>query len=401
MKVSLLTGGSDRPYAFGLLNTLVARDIEIDFIGSDEFKPSEVLIDPKVNFLNLRGDTNPAAPRRQKIARIGRYYFRLLQYTVKSDSILFHILWANRFVLLDRILMNLCYKLMGKKIVFTAHNVNERQRDGCDSVYNRLTLRAFYALVDHIFVHTHMMKMQLIDDFGIRESKISVIPFGINNTLPKTDLTGWEARSRLGLRKEDKVLLFFGRVASYKGLEYAIEALHRLVEKDHHLRLVVAGRIEKGCENYWNSIESAIEQYGLGQHVVKKIEFIPDEEVEVFFKSADVLILPYKAIFQSGLQFLAYSFGLPVIATDIGSFREDIVEGKTGMVCRPEDADDLADKIHAYFHSDLFDNLQQARSEIMEYGNRKYSWEEVGHITCAVYEQLLSKAGLSRASQEL
>lgn len=400
MKVSLLTGGSDRPYAFGLLDALITRGVEVNFIGSDEFESSEVLIDPKVVFLNLRGDTNPAAPRRIKIARIGRYYFRLLQYTIKSDSILFHILWANRFMLLDRILMNLYYKLMGKTIIFTAHNVNERQRDGCDSIYNRLTLRALYVLVDHIFVHTNMMKVQLMNDFGVRESKISVIPFGINNTLPKTDLTGSEARRRLGLGKTDKVLLFFGRVASYKGLEYAIEALNRLVEKDNHFRLVIAGRIEKGCENYWNSIESAIEQYSLGQHVIKKIEFIPENEVEVFFKSADVLILPYKAIFQSGLQFLAYSFGLPVIATDIGSFREDIVDGKTGMVCRPEDAADLADKIHAYFRSELLNNLRQARSEIMEYGNRKYSWEEVGNITCAVYAQLLNKTRLSRVSQE-
>ncbi|MBK8185455.1 MAG: glycosyltransferase family 4 protein [Candidatus Competibacteraceae bacterium] len=245
MKVSLLTGGSDRPYAFGLLNTLVTREIEVDFIGSDEFKPSEVLIDPKVKFLNLRGDTNPAASRPRKIARIGRYYLRLLQYTVKSDSILFHILWANRFVLLDRILMNLYYKLMGKKIVFTAHNVNEKQRDNCDSIYNRLTLRILYALVDHIFVHTNMMKMQLIEEFGVRENKVSVIPFGINNTLPKTDLTGREARDRLGLGKEDKVLLFFGRVANYKGLEYAIEALNYLVKTDDRFRLVVAGRIER------------------------------------------------------------------------------------------------------------------------------------------------------------
>lgn len=111
--------------------------------------------------------------------------------------------------------------------------------------------------------------------------------------------------------------------------------------------------------------------------------------------------MPYKAIFQSGLQFLAYSFGLPVIATDIGSFREDIVEGKTGMVCRPEDADDLADKILAYFRSDLFNNPQQARREIMDYGNRKYSWEEVGNITCAIYERLMDKTGLDQASQGL
>jgi len=401
LKVSLLTGGSDRPYAFGLLNTLVARGVEIDFIGSDEFKPSEVLIDPKVKFLNLRGDTSPMASARQKMGRIGRYYWQLLKYTITSDAIIFHILWANRFIILDRVLMNLYYKLMGKKIVFTAHNVNEKQRDNCDNIYNRLTLKVLYALVDHVFVHTQPMKTQLIDEFGVREDKVSVIPFGINNTLPNTSLTGREARHKLGLRNDDKVLLFFGRVANYKGLEYAVDALYRLVKNDDRFRLVVAGRIEKGCENYWSTIESVIEQYGLNKQVVKRIDFIPDDEVEIFFKSADVLILPYKAIFQSGLQFLAYSFGLPVIATDIGSFREDIVEGKTGMVCRPEDADDLADKILAYFRSDLFNNPQQARREIMDYGNRKYSWEEVGNITCAIYERLMDKTGLDQASQGL
>lgn len=341
------------------------------------------------------------ASARQKMGRIGRYYWQLLKYTITSDAIIFHILWANRFIILDRVLMNLYYKLMGKKIVFTAHNVNEKQRDNCDNIYNRLTLKVLYALVDHVFVHTQPMKTQLIDEFGVREDKVSVIPFGINNTLPNTSLTGREARHKLGLRNDDKVLLFFGRVANYKGLEYAVDALYRLVKNDDRFRLVVAGRIEKGCENYWSTIESVIEQYGLNKQVVKRIDFIPDDEVEIFFKSADVLILPYKAIFQSGLQFLAYSFGLPVIATDIGSFREDIVEGKTGMVCRPEDADDLADKILAYFRSDLFNNPQQARREIMDYGNRKYSWEEVGNITCAIYERLMDKTGLDQASQGL
>lgn len=401
MKVSLLTGGSDRPYAFGLLNALVSKNLDLDFIASDEFKPAEVLIDPKVSFLNFRGDTNPAAPRAQKVARITRYYFRLLRYAVKAEPIVFHILWANRFMLLDRVLLNGYYKLMGKRIVFTAHNVNERQRDGRDSAYNRLTLRLLYALVDHIFVHTHAMKTQLIGDFAVKEDKVTVIPFGINNTLPQTGLTRSEAKNMLGLSKEERVLLIFGRIAGYKGFEYAIDALHRLVQEDGRFRLIIAGQIEKGCANYWQNIESVVEKYSLGKYLIKRIHFIPDEQVEIFFKAADVLILPYTAIFQSGLQFLAYSFGLPVIATDIGSFKEDIVEGRTGFVCRPKDADDLADKIRRYFASELFAKPELARGDIMEYGNRKYSWEEVGNITCAVYEQLLNKAGLNRVGQGL
>lgn len=400
MKVSLLTGGGDKPYALGLVKALSSKNITVDFIGSDELSTVEVLADERVKFLNLRGGMNPAVPVLHKVARVVRYYLRLLYYAAKTDSPLFHILWANKFLLLDRIVLNAYYKLLGKKLVFTAHNINERERDGGDGLLNQLSLKALYALVDHIFVHTLKMKSQLIDEFKIRENKISVIPFGINNTLPKSDLTQSEARYKLQLGKHEKVVLFFGNLASYKGLEYAIRALSRLTRQDGAFHLVIAGQV-KNCQAYWGEIEHLIEELGVGQNIVKRIEYIPDEEVEVFFKAADVLILPYRFIYQSGVLFLSYSFGLPVIASDVGSLREDIVEGQTGMVCRPEDADDLADKIHAYFHSDLFDNLQQARSEIMEYGNRKYSWEEVGHITCAVYEQLLSKAGLNQAGQEL
>ena len=67
---------------------------------------------------------------------------------------IFHILWNNKFEFFDRTLLMLYYKLLGKKIVFTAHNVNIRKRDGNDSWLNRFSLKIQYQLVDHIFVHT-------------------------------------------------------------------------------------------------------------------------------------------------------------------------------------------------------------------------------------------------------
>jgi glycosyltransferase involved in cell wall biosynthesis len=86
---------------------------------------------------------------------------------------------------------------------------------------------------------------------------------------------------------------------------------------------------------------------------------------------------------------LAYSFGLSVLATDVGSLRGDIVKGRTGMSYRPMDANDLADTINAYFGSQMFNNLQFTAKCIMDYGNRKYSWEEVANITCGVYDELI------------
>ena len=122
--------------------------------------------------------------------------------------------------------------------------------------------------------------------------------------------------------------------------------------------------------------------------MVEKLEYIPDEDVEVYFKASDVVALPYNHVFQSGVLFLGYSFGLPVIATDVGSLREEIIEGKTGFICRPRDPADLALAIRKYFGSELFKELPERRAEIRAYANARYSWTRVGELTEAVYERL-------------
>jgi len=137
------------------------------------------------------------------------------------------------------------------------------------------------------------------------------------------------------------------------------------------------------------NIRRMVEEHSLRERIIERIEYVPDEEVELYFKSADVLVLPYRHIFQSGVMFLSYSFGLPVIATDVGSLREEIVEGRTGFICGPEDSEDLARKIEVYFESDLFRNLEANRRKIIEYANERYSWDKIGERTLSVYKNLL------------
>src|ERR1700685_2870404 len=98
--------------------------------------------------------------------------------------------------------------------------------------------------------------------------------------------------------------------------------------------------------------------------IILKAQFIPDEDMEIYLKAADVMVLPYNEIFQSGVLFLSYAFGLPVIATDVGSFREEIVEGNTGFLCQPGDPAALAKTIDKYFASDLYRNLGARRQQI-------------------------------------
>ncbi len=388
IEIALLTGGGDKPYALGMAAALTAEGMLLDFIGSDDLKVPELLSNSRVNFLNLRGDQRPEATPQAKALRIIRYYARLIGYAARTKLRIFHILWTNKFVFFDRTVLMAYYKLLGKKIVLTAHNVNAGKRDSNDTWLNRLSLKIQYSLGDHIFVHTGKMKGEMTSEFGVSEAKVSVIPFGINNTVPNTNLSTTEAKRRLGINSGDKALLFFGNIAPYKGLEYLVAAFNDLSRGETDYRLIIVGK-PKGDKHYWPRIRQMIVRGGMEYGVIERIEYIPDEETEVYFKAADVLILPYAQVFQSGVLFLSYSFGLPAIAADVGCLRDEIVEGETGLVFSPRDSASLGLAIERYFASELFQQLESRRSGIKEYANERYSWDKVAEITTALYSDLL------------
>jgi len=385
--VALLTGGGDQPYVYGLGIALISKGVPLDLIGSDELDCAEFHNRPEVNFLNLRGDQRPDATLRQKISRILVYYARLIRYAATAKPKIFHILWNNKFEHFDRTLLMSYYRRLSKKIVLTVHNVNAAVRDGKDTPFNRFTLRMQYRLADHIFVHTEKMRQELTAQYDVPKSRVTVIPFGINNAAPKTRLTSTEAKQRLGLDSSNKTILFFGSLAPYKGVEYLIAAFRQLLSRSDEYRLVIAGSPDI-YEKYWRPIREDIREDVSRGRVLLKDEFIPDSETEVYFKAADVLILPYRHVYQSGVLFLGHSFGLPVIAADVGSLKDDMVEGQTGFVFRPEDADDLARTIERYFASDLYANLASRRVQIRDHANALHSWDVVSQITTSVYAAL-------------
>ena len=374
IEVGLLTGGQDRPYALGLAAALVSKGIRVDFIGSDQLDSPELHTTPKLRFLNLRGSTSPDASIAEKTRRVLLYYARLIAYAATARPRIFHILWNNRFEYFDRTFLMIFFRLLGKKIVLTAHNVNASRRDGTDSLLNRITLKFQYRLCSQIFVHTEKMKAELTSEFRIASNHVSVIPFGINNTVPNTDLTSTQARMRLGISENSRVLLFFGWIGPYKGLEFLAEAFLNLADSDPLYRLVVVGSPKEGCEEYVSAILGTIRDSKHRDRVVAKVEFVPFDDTEVYFKAADLSILPYTDISQSGVLLLAYNFGIPVIATDVGSFSEDVVEGSTGFLCKPRDSRSLGRAIERYFESDLFKNPSRRTAQIREHARLRYSW---------------------------
>ncbi len=107
IEVALLTGGSDRPYVFGLGTALMSQGAALDIIGSDDLECPEFSDKPGVNFLNLRGSQRPDASWMRKISRVLNYYVKLIRYAATAKPRIFHILWTNIFVSFDRNLLML------------------------------------------------------------------------------------------------------------------------------------------------------------------------------------------------------------------------------------------------------------------------------------------------------
>ena len=387
LQIALFTGGIDPHYASGLSRSLASLGIVVDLICNSEMKNPEMGETSNLRLFTLYASPQGRQNKLQKLLAILGVYARLIYYAVGSSAPIFHILWNYKFTLFDRTLLLIFYRLLGKRLVFTAHNVNAGARDGADTFLNRSSLRIQYRLMDQIFVHTQKMKDQLMQTFGVREDRISIIPFGMYDMVPQSALTSAEAKQRLGLSKSDRAILFFGRITPYKGIDLLVDAFARIARPDQSYRLVIAGEAMKESEQQWQRVQQTIAQSSMREQVVQHTRYIGDTEIEIYFKGADVLVLPYSQIFQSGVLFMAYSFGLPVIATDVGSFGRDIIEGATGFVCRPGDPADLARVIETYFSSELFRTIDQQRGRIKELIYASNSWDIAASKTSDVYAQ--------------
>jgi glycosyltransferase involved in cell wall biosynthesis len=386
LTVALLTGGIDPTYAFGLATALAGRGIKVEVVGGREVEAPEFHTTPGIRFVNLYPPRTDSSTRAAKIWRLITIYARLIKYAALARPGTLHILWNNRLAYFDRTLLTIYFRAMGSRVFLTAHNVNMAKRDKHDSWLNRWTLRVQYQLADRIFVHTKAMAAELRRDFRIPEEVPVQIPFGINNAMPQTGISPAEAKRRLGFLPSERVLLVFGRIQPYKGLEYLIEAFSLLPNPEQtRYRLVIAGEPMKDFASYWTAIERSIADSPRHADILTFPKFIPAADTELYFQASDVCVLPYTDIYQSGVLSLSYSFGLPAVATDVGSFSEDIVSGETGLVCKPRDGRDLALAITKYFESSLYRNLAHNRALIRSRAMRHYSWDVVAEVTQRSY----------------
>jgi glycosyltransferase involved in cell wall biosynthesis len=225
------------------------------------------------------------------------------------------------------------------KVVFICHNIVPHEGSIVDTFLTRLALAQGQYFI--------LQSQKDLSDLK------ALLPHAqaVRTVLPLYDTYQWEvmeeAAAKAALALAGPVVLFFGFVRKYKGLEYLIRALPEVL-RNLPAQLLIVGE-------FWEDRDAhlqLIEELGLQQHVTVVDRYVPNEEIGLYFSAADVVVLPYVDATQSAVVSLAYAFDKPVITTDVGGLPEVVTDGETGFVVPPRDQAALAAAIVKYFQGD-------------------------------------------------
>jgi len=247
-------------------------------------------------------------------------------------------------------------------IVAITDNVLPHEKRPGDRMFTRYFLKSCHAFVTmsekvlgdlKSFEPTKPAKQvlhPLYDNFG------SAVPIG-------------EARKKLGIEADVILLLFFGFIRKYKGLDLLLEAMNILksngVLSSSNIKLMIAGEYYEDTQKY----EELIRQYQLEEYLILKTDFIPDQEVRYYLCASNLVVQPYRNATQSGVTPLSYHFEKPMVVTNVGGLPQMVPHGKAGLVCEPNPTS-IANAIQEFVRLGEKHFLPHLRTE-----KEKYSWE--------------------------
>ncbi len=269
--------------------------------------------------------------------------------------------WYNPFFAFVVYVVTRQLKKYGVKPVIICHNVIPHEA----SIFNRILTKIAFLHCDDFLVHSKAD----MDNLRAIKSDAKILK-GYHPTYDVFDYESsseGEARAKLGIT-EGKVILFFGYIRKYKGLDVLIEAFAKVRGK-LKARLLIVGEFYDDKKKY----TELIEKLGLTDSVTIVDEYVPNEAVSQYYHASDVVILPYTSASQSGIVQIAYALGKPIIATDAGGLPDVVIDGVTGYVVKKRDVANLADGIMRFYGDSDLKRFNQNITKELE----KYSWDSL------------------------
>jgi glycosyltransferase involved in cell wall biosynthesis len=248
------------------------------------------------------------------------------------------------------------------RVVYICDNVVPHERRPGDRLFTRYA----FGPADAFIVQSDAVERDLL---AFQPGAVyRKVPHPVYDIFGRT-LDRQDARRELGIGA-GRVMLFFGYVRAYKGLDVLLDAMAE-VRLRMDVQLLVVGEFYDDEQKY----REQIARLGLGDHVRVVADYVPNDRVGVYFSAADAVILPYLSATQSGIAQIAYNFDRPVIATRVGGLGEVVVDGKTGLLVPPADPHALAAAIIRFYEENRADAFTAAVRE----EKRKYTWEAMVH----------------------
>lgn len=254
------------------------------------------------------------------------------------------------------------------RIVFLCHNVLPHESSPLDRILARTVLRQGDSAIVHAQQELEVLA-RLAPDLRVVHTPLpTYAELGEGSDRPSR----LDARALLGLHADQPVLLFFGFVRPYKGLEVLLAALAQ-VRAELPVHLLIVGEVWSGGE----ALREQVRLTGLDNAVTFVDRYIPNEELPQYFAAADAVVLPYLTATQSAVVQVAYGFGVPVIASSAGGLPDVVEEGRTGLLTSPNNPPALADAILRYFREDLAPHMKARIAELNGGQDERFSWKRM------------------------
>ncbi len=264
-----------------------------------------------------------------------------------------------------------------RNLVVTAHNAVPHEA----ARWHHAFFERWYRLVDRIHVLSSYARDRLVADFGVPAEKLLLTPMGnYEDFVGQHPMdAGAACRSSLGVPQEARVILFFGLIRRYKGVDRLLAAFE-LLAKAEDLYLVIAG---SAAPELAIEIETTIERSEAKARIRFRPRFSSDPELAALVKMADVVVFPYQHIYQSSALLLAMSFGKAIIASDIPGLREYLDDGVEGVLCDTGKPTHLAREILALAREDA--RREALGAAAREVSLESYAWEGIAQQIAGIY----------------
>ena len=241
--------------------------------------------------------------------------------------------------------------------------------------WDKWLIRYFIRSVDSFIAMSESVKEDCLKFLpASRQDAVTLSPHPLYDNFGEA-VTKIDARSFLGLPQDKTILLFFGFIRDYKGLDLLMKAYKKAYTKD--LLLVVAGEFYNNAQQY-SELEKEL---GLEGTIEWRTDFIPDDKVRYYFSAADLIVQPYKTATQSGVTQIAYHFERPMLVTRVGGLAEIVPNGKVGYVCEVNE-DEIAEAIRSFAAMDTKQRDASFRKNIQN-EKQKYAWSA---MTAKIYD---------------